>query len=78
MRTYFPIDPTRSTPRGPDVFYECLKCGDIIPSVEEARGPSHCRCYAIKLDFDMHRAHFDSPGEVRGIRESGREVRPPD
>lgn len=66
--TYFPIDPSRPTPRGPDISYECLKCGDVIPSIEEAKGPWHCGCYAIALDFDMHRASFRDPQKARGIR----------
>ncbi len=69
MKQYFAIDPTRSTPRGPDVFYECLKCGDVIPSIEEAHGPWTCRCHSIILDFDAFHATFKDPTAVRGIRE---------
>ena len=36
---YFDIDPTRPSPYGPDISYECLNCGEVIPSVEEARRP---------------------------------------
>lgn len=68
--TYFPIDPSRPTPRGPDISYECLKCGDVIPSIEEANGPWHCRCYSIALDFSMHRASFRDAVTARGIRAS--------
>jgi len=71
MREYFVIDSSRSTPRGPDVYYECLKCGDIIPSIEEAGGPWTCSCRSIILDFDAFRATFKEPALVRGIRESG-------
>lgn len=70
IRTYFPIDPSRPTPRGPDISYECLKCGDVIPSIEEAKGPWHCRCYAIALDFSMHRASFRDAVTARGVRTS--------
>ena len=69
MRKYFTIDPSHSTPRGPDILYECLKCGDIIPSTEEARGPSACTCRSITLDFDAFRATFKDPAAARGIRE---------
>ncbi|MCG3133535.1 MAG: hypothetical protein HMLKMBBP_00713 [Planctomycetes bacterium] len=71
MREYFSIDPSKPIPRGPDVTYECLKCGDVIPSVEQAGSPWHCRCHTVKLDHDAHRASFEDPSAVRGIRESG-------
>lgn len=67
-RTYFPIDPSRPTPRGPDISYECLKCGDVIPSIEEARGPWCCRCKAIMLDFSTRRASFRDATSARGLR----------
>jgi len=70
MREYFKIDPSKPTPYGPDISYECLKCGDVIPSTERAGSPWHCRCYSIALDFDMHRASFRDPTHARGIRET--------
>jgi hypothetical protein len=45
-----------------------LKCGDVIPSIEEAKGPWHCRCRTIMLDFSMHRASFPDATSARGIR----------
>jgi hypothetical protein len=67
VRTYFRIDPTKPIRRGPEVSYECLRCGDVIPSVEDPRGAWHCRCYAIKLDHDAHRASFAHPEDARGV-----------
>jgi len=78
MEEHFAIDPSRPIPRGLDVWYQCLKCGDTIPSVEEAGGPSHCRCDAIILDFGAFRATFRFPSAARGVRRSQGHVRPPD
>jgi hypothetical protein len=71
MREYFTIEPSKPTPYGPDISYECLDCGDVIRSIEQAGSPWHCRCYQIALDFDMHRASFRNPARARGIREVG-------
>jgi hypothetical protein len=68
-RQYFTIDPAKPIRRGPDVSYECLKCGDLVPSTEEVQGPWHCRCYAIKVDHDAFRATFREPSAARGVVE---------
>lgn len=66
--TYFPIDPSRSIPCGPDISYECLKCGDVIASVEEAGKPWNCGCYGISVDHPAGKTWIEDPANARGVR----------
>jgi hypothetical protein len=52
-KDYLVFDPRNGYPRGKDIFYECERCGDIIPSQpEDGIG---CTCRNIFIDVDAGR-----------------------
>jgi hypothetical protein len=48
-----PIYPSRGYPTGRDMFYECLRCGDILPSAPSDN--VQCKCRNIMIDVDYGR-----------------------
>ena len=53
MRKYLPYIAGKGYPMGKDIFYECTRCGDTIPSTpgEIIR----CKCGNIYIDWDAAR-----------------------
>lgn len=52
-RNYLVFDPLKGYPSGKNVFYECERCGDSIPSQpDDGIG---CSCRNIFIDVDAGR-----------------------
>lgn len=51
------VSDTRDAPKGPDIFYRCLRCGVLIPS--QPRENTECRCGNIGIDVDYFRLWVD-------------------
>lgn len=52
-RKYLNFDPSKGYILGPNIFYECLRCGDVLPSQpEDGLG---CSCRNIFIDVDAGR-----------------------
>jgi hypothetical protein len=48
---------TKDVPIADNIFYQCTRCGTVIPS-----NPSdnvNCACYLMGIDKDMHRLSVD-------------------
>ena len=52
-RVYLPFDPHKGYPAGKHLFYECLNCGDCLPSTPP--DSTHCSCENIWIDVDFGR-----------------------
>jgi hypothetical protein len=68
-RKYRAFDPLRGYPVGKFLFYECLRCGDVLPS-----SPSdsvHCTCRNIMIDVDAGRMSIQEPTEAKLFSEKG-------
>jgi hypothetical protein len=48
-----PFEPSRGYPRGDDLFYECLRCHDVIPS--NPHDSVQCSCGNFRIDVDYGR-----------------------
>lgn len=40
-----------------NIFYKCLKCGDIIPSLPKDN--IGCKCHNIEIDKDLNRLFIE-------------------
>jgi len=49
VKEYLPLDSTRHYPAGDDLFYECLRCGDLLHSTSRQ---NRCRCGNIAIAID--------------------------
>lgn len=47
------IKDTSEAPIGKNIFYQCKKCGEVIPSIPKSS--IGCLCGNIEIDKDMHR-----------------------
>jgi hypothetical protein len=56
-RTYISFDPSRGWPAGSTVYYECLHCGEVIPSLPP--DSIDCACGNIGIDVDYGRLSSD-------------------
>lgn len=52
-RTYLTFDPSKGYPVSEHLWYECLRCGQSIPSLPLAS--THCTCRNIMCDVDAGR-----------------------
>ena len=52
-RVYVPFDAHKGYPAGKHLFYECLNCGDSLPSIPPDN--IHCSCENIRIDVDFGR-----------------------
>ena len=62
-RLYFGFSPTSGYPAQDNVYYECLKCGDVVPS--RPSDSIHCKCRNIMIDVDYGRIKIQEPAQVR-------------
>jgi hypothetical protein len=53
QRTYLDLSEGGGWPAGEDLYYECLRCGDIIPSLPDKN--LECACGNIAIDRDYGR-----------------------
>lgn len=52
-KIYQDYNPSSGYPAGRELFYECLRCGENIPSLPS--DSTHCRCRNIMIDVDYGR-----------------------
>lgn len=52
-RIYHDYNPAAGYPAGSNLYYECLGCGDIVPS--QPPDSVACKCRNIMIDFDYGR-----------------------
>jgi len=62
-RRYFPIDPAKGFPVGKNLYYECLLCGGVIPSMPD--DDTRCKCRNIRIDVGFSRIVIDDPKNAR-------------
>ncbi len=57
------FDPQQGYPAGASLFYECRRCGDVLPS-SLARS-RHCMCNNIRIDADAGRIVIEEPLQAK-------------
>ncbi len=50
-KTYISFDPTRGFPAGSNLYYECRRCGESLPSLPKDSISCSCRNIAIDVDY---------------------------
>jgi hypothetical protein len=65
-RQYLTFDPSKGYPANKDLYYECLKCGDVIPSIPKTE--TDCKCRNIMIDVGFSRMDIQDPAKVRLFR----------
>jgi len=65
-RQYIDFDPRKGYPAGPDLFYECGICGDVIPSMPD--NAAACRCGNVLVDADSGRVSVREGEKLRIFR----------
>jgi len=63
QKTYHAFNPSSGYPAGSNLFYECLRCGEVVPS----RPPdsTHCMCRNIMIDVDYGRIKIQDHAQVK-------------
>jgi hypothetical protein len=67
-RQYRNFDPSSGYPASKSLFYECLKCGDAIPSLPD--DSTHCTCRNIMIDAGYGRIKMQEAERVRLFSET--------
>jgi hypothetical protein len=62
-RTYQNFNPVNGYPAGSNLFYECLKCGEVVPS--RPKDSTHCQCRNIMIDTDYGRIKIQEHAKVK-------------
>lgn len=62
-KTYISYDSNSGYPIGEYLFWECTRCGGIVPSMPP--NSTHCWCDNIAIDVDCGRIGFDDESKVR-------------
>ena len=62
-RKYRPLDPSKGYPFGDNLFYECLKCSEVVASAPPES--THCRCGNIMIDVGFSRMVIEDHSQVR-------------
>lgn len=62
-REYRAFDPNFGYPTGPDLFYECLRCGRVLAS--RPGDSTSCECRNIVIDVDYGRIAIRDVGQAR-------------
>ena len=64
-RRYLPFDLKSASgyPRGENLFYECTKCGDVLPSMP--KDSTSCSCKNLHIDVDYGRLAVADHGFFR-------------
>lgn len=60
------ISDTSEASRGNDIYYECTKCNNIIPSIPKDN--INCNCLNIGIDKDMNRLFIEEYQYFRILR----------
>ncbi len=64
-RTYIEVSGKGGWPVAPNLHYECLRCGDILPSLP--RDNLQCSCHNIEIDVDYGRFGARHPNLMRAF-----------
>ncbi|MCD4824437.1 MAG: hypothetical protein K8S55_07510 [Phycisphaerae bacterium] len=67
-RQYHQFNPSKGFPASKSLSYECLNCGEVIPSLPE--DSVHCTCRNIMIDADYGRISIQEPDLVRLFSET--------
>ena len=62
-RSYFSFNPEVGYPAAVNIFYECLGCGGVLPSLPT--DSVHCKCRNIMIDTDYGRVAVTDHSKVR-------------
>jgi len=62
-RIYRSFDPNIGYPVGKNLYYECLRCGDVLPS--EPEDGTRCTCRNILIDVDAGRISIEDHALVK-------------
>ena len=62
-KKYHTFDPSVGYPAGPNLIFECLKCGESIPS--RPSDNVSCKCHNIMIDVDYGRIRIKDYAQVR-------------
>lgn len=63
IRRYLAFDPKSGYPGGHGIFYECTRCGEVVPSL-----PSDsvtCKCQNIFIDTDYGRVAISDERQLK-------------
>lgn len=64
-RMYLKAGIPRGFPASDNLYYECLRCGDVVPSLPNDN--IACSCENIAIDVDYGRVHVDDPSQLRAF-----------
>ena len=65
--SFEPIYASRSEiPKAKDIYYRCLRCGDVVPSAP--RESIECRCRNVSIDTGYFRLDLEDPGQVQILK----------
>lgn len=53
-------------PSSPDLYFECTRCGDEIPTAPPDN--AYCQCRNVIVDVEAGRVSIKSPSEVKLLR----------
>ena len=62
-RSYRSFDSAKGYPAGKKLYYECLKCGDVIPSMPD--DDIHCKCRNIMVDIGFSRLTIQDHSQAK-------------
>jgi hypothetical protein len=62
-RHYLSFDAKSGFPAGSNLYYECKRCGDVVPS--RPADSTHCTCRNIMIDVDYGRFSVDDAMQIR-------------
>jgi hypothetical protein len=62
-RKYIKIRPGKGLPAGDTLYYECLICGDVVPSLPS--DDTNCKCRNIMIDVGFSRMVIDNLEQAR-------------
>jgi hypothetical protein len=67
MKRYLPFDPKVVWPSEDNLYYQCLRCGDTVPS--KPREFIRCRCGNISIDPEAYRLAAEHEDAIKLFEE---------
>jgi hypothetical protein len=64
--TEVPFDPKLGYPGQKDLLYECIGCGEKIPSLPS--DSTRCSCGNVRIDVDAGRMSVSDPARIRLLK----------
>ena len=65
-RIYIDFDPSKGFPAGKSLYYECLRCGELIPSIPD--NFASCECGNLRIDGDAGRVSASDESKLRLVK----------